>query len=226
MSHELRTPLNSIIGFSNILQKNRKSNLIDKQLAQLEKINRNGIHLLNLINNILDLSKIESGRVELEMTEFNIIACVESTLELLMPQVSNNAKKLVFENKLGMKQYAYYSDEQKIKQVLINIVGNAIKFVEDGTGRVEVSLFEENEQLKIAIKDNGMGIEESKFSKIFEAFCQSDGSTTRKYGGTGLGLTISKDLMELLGGSIELESVIKKGSTFTLCLPLKAMKRE
>ena len=219
ISHELRTPLNSIIGFSNILQKNKKQNLLDKQVSQLEKINRNGINLLELINNILDLSKIESGKMEVELRTVDIVASISETLELLMPQATNNAKKISFSNQLGSMSYKYKTDEQKIKQVLINLVSNALKFIESGSGKIDVTIFEEEGMIKISVEDNGIGIEESKFEKIFESFRQSDGSTTRKYGGTGLGLTISKNILELLGGFIDLKSTIGVGSTFTICLP-------
>ncbi len=220
VSHELRTPLNSIIGFSNVLQKNKKENLLPKQLDQLEKINRNGINLLDLINNILDLSKIESGRMEVELREIDIVSTVYNTLELLMPQATNNAKKISFTNSLGASTYKYITDEQKIKQVVVNLISNGLKFIENGSGEISVTIFEENGILKIAVKDNGIGIPEDKFEKIFEAFRQSDGSTTREFGGTGLGLTISKNMLELLGGYIDLESTVGEGSIFTICLPL------
>ena len=220
VSHELRTPLNSIIGFSNILQKNKKGNLEPKQTDQLEKINRNGINLLDLINNILDLSKIESGKMELELREIDIISTIYNTLELLMPQATNNAKKISFTNSLGSSIYKYKTDEQKIKQVIVNVVSNGLKFIKQGSGEINVSVFEDDGILKIAVKDNGVGIPEDKFDKIFEAFRQSDGSTTREFGGTGLGLTISKNILELLGGYIDIISTVGVGSTFTICLPI------
>ena len=220
VSHELRTPLNSIIGFSNILQKNKKGNLEPKQTDQLEKINRNGVNLLDLINNILDLSKIESGKMEVELRNIDIIGVVYNTLELLMPQASNNAKKISFTNSLGSSVYKYETDEQKVKQVIVNIVSNGLKFIESGSGEISVTIFEDEGVLKIAIKDNGIGIEADKYDKIFEAFRQSDGSITRQFGGTGLGLTISKNMLELLGGYIDLNSTVGEGSTFTVCLPI------
>ena len=226
VSHELRTPLNSIIGFSNILQKNKKGNLLDKQLGQLEKINRNGVGLLDLINNILDLSKIESGKIDVEIREIDIISTVSNTLELLMAQATNDAKQISFTNSLGRNIYKIKTDEQKIKQVVINLVSNALKFIENGDGKINVEIFEEASILKIAIKDNGIGIPQEKFNKIFEAFRQSDGSTTRKFGGTGLGLTISKNILELLNGYIGLESEVGEGSTFTICLPINKNKNQ
>ncbi len=220
MSHELRTPLNSIIGFSNILQKNKPKNLLDKQIDQLEKINRNGMHLLELINNILDLSKIESGKMDADLRDIDIVDTIKSTIELLAFQANIHTKELIFTNSLGKTFYSYKTDEQKLKQVLINLVGNAIKFVEEDKGKVEVNLYEDNGILKISVKDNGIGIHKDKFESIFDAFTQSDGSTTRKFGGTGLGLTISKNMLEILGGYIDIDSKLGVGSTFTICLPI------
>jgi len=221
MSHELRTPLNSIIGFSNILQKNKQKNLIEKQLNQLEKINRNGMHLLTLINSILDLSKIESGKMDIELRDIDLVATTNSIVELLFSQAQNSEKKLIFTNLLGKSIYIYKTDEYKLKQVMINLIGNSIKFTSSGTGEIDVELKEDKELLKISIKDNGIGIAEDKLKTIFEAFRQSDGSTTREFGGTGLGLTISKNILELLGGYIEVDSKLNIGSTFTICLPIK-----
>ena len=218
MSHELRTPLNSIIGFSNILQKNKKDNLLPKQLEQLEKINRNGLNLLDLINNILDLSKIESGKMELEIRNIDLVSTIKNTLNLMMPQASNSSKKIVFQNRLPQNSRYFKTDEQKIKQIIINLVSNAIKFVEPVKGEIVVSL-EEDEVFRISVKDNGIGIAEDRLEYIFEAFRQSDGSTTRKFGGTGLGLTICKNMSEILGGYIEVESKLGVGSVFSLCLP-------
>jgi len=223
MSHELRTPLNSIIGFSNILQKNKKGNLLEKQLSQLEKINRNGMNLLDLINNILDLSKIESGKMELDVRKIDLVSVVSTTLELIMPQASNGKKKLLFTNKLSQNIYYYETDEQKFKQIVINLVSNAIKFVEPATGEIQVTLVENNGMIKILVNDNGIGIAEDKIEYIFGAFQQSDGSTTRKYGGTGLGLAISKSMAEMLGGYIDVQSELGVGSTFALCLPKKGL---
>jgi len=223
MSHELRTPLNSIIGFSNILQKNKKENLLEKQLSQLEKINRNGMNLLDLINNILDLSKIESGKMELDIRKVDLVSTISTTLDLIMPQASNGKKKLVFNNKLSKNIYYYETDEQKFKQIVINLVSNAIKFVENTTGEIKVTLIENDGMIKVLVTDNGIGIAEDKIDYIFGAFQQSDGSTTRKYGGTGLGLAISKSMAEMLGGYIDVESQLNFGSTFALCLPKKEM---
>jgi len=221
MSHELRTPLNSIIGFSNILQKNKKGNLLEKQLSQLEKINRNGMNLLDLINNILDLSKIEAGKMELDIQKVDLVSTLSSLIELVMPQASNSKKKLIFENKLSQNIYYYETDEQKFKQIVLNLLSNAIKFVKSSTGEVKVTLMQKDGMIKVLVSDNGIGIAEDKIDYIFGAFQQSDGSTTRNYGGTGLGLAISKSMAEMIGGCLDVKSKLNVGSTFALCLPLQ-----
>jgi signal transduction histidine kinase/DNA-binding response OmpR family regulator len=220
MSHELRTPLNSIIGFSSILQKNKKGNLEQKQLVQVEKINTNGNHLLSLINDILDLSKIEAGKIELDKRDINLVALIDSTVGMLQGQAHNKSIKLEFENSTEEDEVIVSTDDNKLRQVIVNIIGNAIKFVEPGSGEVKVITSANNGYLDIAVKDNGIGIPDDKLSLIFEAFRQADGSTTRKYGGTGLGLTISKNIVELLGGTIVVSSVVNEGSVFTVKVPI------
>jgi signal transduction histidine kinase/DNA-binding response OmpR family regulator len=219
MSHELRTPLNSVIGFSSILMKNKKGNLEDKQLSQIDKINKNGNHLLGLINDILDLSKIEAGKIEIDYIKIDIISIVKNTIDMLQGQAHNKSILLTFSNKSEQESIQILLDDNKFRQVLVNLVGNALKFVESGSGKVDVDLSLKDEFIKIDIVDNGIGIEEDKLDLIFEAFRQADGSTTRNYGGTGLGLTISKSIIELLGGKIEVSSKVGKGSVFTIYLP-------
>lgn len=225
MSHELRTPLNSIIGFSSILQKNKKENLDDKQLVQLEKINTNGNHLLSLINDILDLSKIEAGKIEVDLRDIDILSLVDTTVGMLQGQAHNKSIKLQSINETGFEKLKISTDDNKLRQVVVNLIGNAIKFVEAGSGSVEVITKLNHNFVEINIKDNGIGIPEDKLDIIFEAFRQADGSTTRKYGGTGLGLTISKNIIELLGGKIGVVSKVGDGSTFTIYLPLNEVKK-
>lgn len=220
MSHELRTPLNSIIGFSGILLKNRNAALGDKELNYSEKINRNGKHLLNLINDILDLSKIESGRMELDIRPCSIDSVINDVTDLLQHQVE--AKGLSFSIELDESLPEIPLDDQKLKQVIINLVSNAIKFTEKGN----IKIFSRNESgergcLVIGIQDSGIGIPEDKLETIFEAFRQVDASTTRKYGGTGLGLAISRAFIETMGGKIRVSSSEGKGSLFEIELPLK-----
>ncbi len=220
MSHELRTPLNSVIGFSSILVKNKKGNLDPKQIDQVGKINNNGKHLLGLINDILDLSKIESGKMELDPKNIDIVTFTKDTVGMLSGQA--DAKKIIlnFENKLDEEELVMHLDDGKLRQIIVNIIGNALKFVDMSTGKVDVSTYINDMKLYISIKDNGIGIPKDKLELIFEAFRQADGSTTRKYGGTGLGLAISKNMMELLGGTIEVASVPNEGSTFSIILPI------
>jgi signal transduction histidine kinase/CheY-like chemotaxis protein/CHASE3 domain sensor protein len=220
MSHELRTPLNSIIGFSSILQKNKKGNLEAKQLTQVEKINTNGNHLLSLINDILDLSKIEAGKIELDMRDIDLLSLVDTTVGMLQGQAHNKSITLEFENSTEEEKVVVNTDDNKLRQVIVNVIGNAIKFVDPGSGKVVVESKLDNGYLDIAVRDNGIGIPEDKLNMIFEAFRQADGSTTRKYGGTGLGLTISKNIVELLGGTIKVESTLGEGSTFTIKVPV------
>ncbi|RLA79131.1 MAG: hypothetical protein DRG78_13580 [Epsilonproteobacteria bacterium] len=217
MSHELRTPLNSIIGFSSILQKNKKQNLSEKETTQIGTINRNGKHLLSLINNILDLSKIEAGKMEIELREFNLVECLNDVVNMLHPQAEDKKIALIFNNESD-DVLLIHNDEQKIKQIVINLVNNALKFVEPGSGKVEVVLSKKDSIYTIDVKDNGIGIAKEKQEHIFKAFRQADGSTTRKYGGTGLGLTISKDMVEHLGGRIDVESEDGQGALFKVSL--------
>ncbi|KJR42703.1 multi-sensor hybrid histidine kinase [Candidatus Magnetoovum chiemensis] len=220
VSHEIRTPLNSVIGFSNLMLKNKQGNLDSKALNYLEKIHRNGVHLLTVINDILDLSKIEAGRMDLELTRFNIIKSIQNILDMLKPQSSDKNVKLELINKAA-KEVIITSDEQKLQQVLINLIGNAVKFVHPGSGAVEVVIEQGRREISISVKDNGIGIPEDKQHSIFEAFRQVDAGTTKQFGGTGLGLTISRNLTEKLGGKILIESIVGKGSTFTVKLPIE-----
>ncbi len=216
MSHELRTPLNSIIGFSSILMKNRNKTLAEKDLDYAEKINRNGRHLLSLINDILDLSKIEAGRMEVEMRPTKVDLVARETVELLHTQAE--ARRLALELVVEEEIPEIRTDGDKLRQAIINLVGNAIKFTHQGGVTIRVYLKEN--AVGMDIIDTGIGIPEDKVKVIFEPFRQVDSSTTRQYGGTGLGLSITRSLVELLGGRISLQSEINKGSTFTILLPL------
>ncbi len=220
VSHELRTPLNSIIGFSAILMKNKKNHLDEKELSHIEKVNRNGIYLLKIINDILDLSKVEAGRTDIEITSFKISTLMTEILSMLKTQTLDKNVSLELINLLE-KDIDMESDEQKLRQVIINIVGNAIKFVDPGKGKVEVMLSQRETNIVIAVKDNGIGIEQEKQETIFDAFSQADAGSAKRYGGTGLGLTISKNLIHLLGGAIDLESTPGEGSLFIVTLPFK-----
>jgi len=217
MSHELRTPLNSVIGFANILCKNRAGNLSPKDLTYLERISDNGQHLLGLINDVLDLAKVEAGRMEVERAPVVLGELIQETLEQMEGRVLSRQVALLAEFPDDLQPLE--TDADKLKQVLINLIGNAIKFTEEGSITVRVEADPDTRQaIRIDVIDTGIGIPEDRREKIFEAFQQADNTTTRKYGGTGLGLAITCSLLELLGYRVELESQVGEGSTFSILL--------
>jgi CheY-like chemotaxis protein len=236
MSHELRTPLNSIIVLSQLLAENRKTHLDDKELQFSQTIHSSGNDLLNLINDILDLSKVESGKVEV-----NLEACYLSDLEVF---VSDSFKEVMKTKglELGLKldkslPESITTDVQRVQQIIKNLFSNAIKFTEKGKislviGKPEKSvklnnpLLKPNNTVSISVQDSGIGIPKDKQELIFEAFKQADGTTSRRYGGTGLGLSISKNFARLLGGEMQLTSEEGKGSAFTLYLPFELVISE
>jgi PAS domain S-box-containing protein len=218
MSHELRTPLNSVIGFANILLKNKPGNLRPEDLSFLERIGTNGKHLLALINQILDLSKIEARKVELELTLTSLPALVQEIIDQFEGQLRGREIRLVAE--LPQPMAPLETDAGKLKQVIINLVGNALKFTERGSVTVRIDVEPQSRQpRRIAVIDTGIGIPPDRLAAVFEAFQQADSSTARKYGGTGLGLTISKALCELLGYQIAVSSEVGRGTTFSVELP-------
>ncbi|MCX6898852.1 MAG: response regulator [Verrucomicrobia bacterium] len=217
MSHELRTPLNSVIGFTNILLKNKSSNLHPEDLTFLERIVANGKHLLDLINQVLDLSKIEAKRVEIETSMVTLDRLITVIIGQFEPQLRDRPVRLAAE--LPDHIAPLETDAGKLKQVIINLVGNALKFTERGSVTVSVAVEEGTHRpARITVADTGIGIPEDRLAAIFEAFQQADPSTTRKYGGTGLGLTISKALCELMGYRLEVASEPGKGSAFSIVL--------
>ena len=218
MSHELRTPLNSIIGFSGILLKNKAKTLEEGDLKRVEKINRNGKHLLCLINDILDLSKIEAGRMDLNIAPTQAGAILREVIDLLHPQAE--AKNLALVLDLPERDFELETDDQKLRQVLINLAGNAIKFTQQGSVTLGLEADGAAGRVIFRVTDTGIGIPQDKQETVFEAFRQADNSTTREYGGTGLGLTISRSLVKLLGGELTVESAPGRGSTFRVSLPL------
>ena len=217
MSHELRTPLNSVIGFTNILLKNRSGSLADQELGFLERISANGKHLLELINEVLDLAKIEAGRMEVVEESVDLAALTRETLGQLEGQLKGRAVTLHGEIPEGMDPIM--TDAGKLKQVIINLVGNALKFTKKGQVIVEISTQDNGKTpTSIAVQDTGIGIPPERLQAIFEAFQQADGSTSREFGGTGLGLTISRSLCQLMGFDLMVESQTGVGSTFTILL--------
>ncbi|UCH62876.1 MAG: ATP-binding protein [Fidelibacterota bacterium] len=224
MSHELRTPLNSVIGFTNVLLKNKDQKLGAKDLTYLDKILTNGEQLLALINDILDLSKVEAGKLELEISSVSLDRVVNDTVAQLEGQVRSTDIQLL--TQLPAEITLVQTDEAKLKQVLINLVGNAIKFTERGSVTVAVHTNSTTyTPEKIDVIDTGVGIPEERLATIFEAFHQVDSSTSRKFGGTGLGLAISQSLCDLMGYQLAVTSEEGKGSTFSIILTERRVER-
>ena len=215
VSHELKTPLNSINLISAVMKKNSDNNLNQKQIKNLEIINSCGQNLQYLINDILDISKLDAGEVVLINETFDLKNSLDNLYELILPQAKNN--NINFEYEFDENRKYIYSDENRIMQIIKNFLSNSLKFTKNGNILLKM---EDNEDfVEISVKDNGIGIEEKKIKDIFDRFKQIDASINRKYGGTGLGLSISYALSKLLEGKITVESEIDLGSTFTLSVP-------
>ncbi|HEU0258964.1 MAG TPA: HAMP domain-containing sensor histidine kinase, partial [Burkholderiales bacterium] len=217
MSHELRTPLNAIIGFSEVLSERMFGELNEKQADYLKDIHESGKHLLSLINDILDLSKIEAGRMDLEISTFDLPSALSNAMVLVRERAQRHGIDLTLEvdKELG----AFRADERKFKQIVLNLLSNAVKFTPDG-GRVSVAAKKDTTHVEIAVKDTGIGIAPEDQAAVFEEFKQVGRDYTKKAEGTGLGLALTKRFVELHGGDIRLESALGTGSTFTISLPL------
>ncbi len=219
MSHELRTPLNAIIGYSEILREDARSAGIESFVGDLDKIHSAGSHLLTLINGILDLSKIEAGKYELALSNFDVEPVIREAVDTVQPIIAKNRNTLTLEceNNLGM----IHADQVKLRQALLNLLGNAGKFTESGRVHVRATRVndEKGERVEIAVADTGIGITAEQIEKLFSDFYQADTSTTRRYGGSGLGLAISRRFCQLMGGDIRVESQPSEGSTFTIVVP-------
>jgi signal transduction histidine kinase len=216
MSHELRTPLNAIIGYSEMLQEEAEDLGEQAFIPDLQKVNAAGKHLLGLINDILDLSKIEAGRMDLYLETFDIKALVRDVQAIVQPMVEKNANTLVVTcpPDIGVMQ----ADQTKVRQALFNLLSNAAKFTDHGTITLAVAREAEG-WLTFAVSDTGIGMTDEQLGRLFEAFSQAEASTRSQYGGTGLGLAISRHFCRLMGGDLTVESVCGRGSTFTVRLP-------
>ena len=220
MSHELKTPLNSIIVISSVMANNKQSKLDDIQVKNMKIINDCGNELLYLINDVLDISKLEAGKVLLELDEIDIISTLNDLKEMFDPLMKS--KGLVFEYKFDSSIGMIYTDKSRVRQIIKNLLSNALKFVKEGS--VQLYLENDDKDIKIIVKDDGIGIPQDKLEHIFDRFKQVDASTSRKFGGSGLGLAISKELTHLLGGKITVNSKINNGATFVLALPKRLNK--
>jgi len=216
MSHELRTPLNAILGYTELILDSVYGDMPEKARAVLDRVQRNGRHLLGLINEVLDLSKIEAGQLVLALADYSLKNVVE-TVYTAVEQLAKE-KKLVFTMDVAPGLPSGHGDERRLTQVLLNLVGNAIKFTD--AGEVMIKAGNVNGLFVVAVRDTGPGISQADQAKLFQEFQQADNSITRKKGGTGLGLAISKRIIEMHGGKIWVESVQGKGSTFSLTLPI------
>jgi PAS domain S-box-containing protein len=215
ISHELRTPLNAIIGFTQCLLLGMDGSINATQETSLKRIEKSSFHLLNLISDILDLAKIEAQRMELEVMPYNIVDIVVSCVEDMHPLAKQ--KNLEISLSTPASFILIELDKMRIRQVLLNLLSNAIKFTEKGS--IKVTIINDPSHVEIQLMDTGIGLSPEEIEKIFHPFSQADSSITRKYGGTGLGLVISKKIIDLHGGTIRVESQKGKGSTFTIILP-------
>lgn len=218
MSHELRTPMNAIIGYSEMLQEEAEAQGFNSIVSDLERIEKAGKHLLKIISDILDVSKIEAGKVELYLDEFNFTSLVQDVVHTIQPLLSENHNKLHLNfDDLGI----VYGDAMKVRQCFFNLFSNATKFSQNSN----IVVFAHREKVAntewivFGVQDQGIGMSDEQMSRLFQPFTQADNSATRQYGGTGLGLAITKQFCEMMGGSISLESQLDKGSTFTIRLP-------
>ncbi len=215
MSHELRTPLNAIIGFSKVMMQGIDGPVNDRQKEDLDIIHKSGSHLLEMINEILDISKIRSGKMGLKMGVFSlgeVISDVVSTQRILAAE-----KGLSITAEVAPEAETIYADRVRVRQILLNLLSNAVKFTKEGSIRIKAE--KKDGEVEISVADTGIGIRQVDIPKVFEEFQQIDNSSTRKYGGTGLGMAITRDLVEMHGGRIWVDSEFKAGSTFYVRLP-------
>jgi signal transduction histidine kinase len=222
MSHELRTPLNAILGFTELILDNIYGEVPENIQEVLERVEKNGRHLLGLINDVLDLSKIEAGQLVLSLDDYSM----KEVVHTVCTSVESLAAEKNLELKVAVSPEVAYGkgDHQRISQVFLNLVGNAIKFTEEGEVRIEATA--SNDNFVISVSDTGPGLSEADKEMIFEEFHQVDGSSTRKKGGTGLGLSIAKRIVEMHGGRIWVESTEGKGSTFWFTLPVRVERQK
>jgi signal transduction histidine kinase/CheY-like chemotaxis protein len=221
MSHELRTPLNAIIGLTEMLHEDARDLKRAEELEPLERVLRAAHHLLELINDILDLSKIEAGRMDMHVEAFAIAPLVDDVISTISPVATKNGNEIIVRCPPDIGEM--HADQTRIRQALLNLVSNANKFTEHGSVTVDVARVtgKGSEEITMAVRDTGIGMSSEQIGRLFQEFVQADPSTTRKYGGTGLGLAISRRFCQMMGGEITVESQLGKGSTFTIRLPAR-----
>lgn len=220
MSHELRTPLNAIIGYSEILVEESEDLQLGDFIPDLENISTSAKHLLGLINDVLDLSKIEAGHMDIYIETFEINSFIKDVVAMIAPLITKNNNQLIVncDAEIGSMD----ADLIKVRQSLFNLLSNACKFTEAGKIFLSVNRYESQQMswIRFEVKDSGIGMTPEQIHKLFQAFSQADSSTTRNYGGTGLGLTITKKFCQMMGGDVRVESEFGLGSTFSIELPI------
>ncbi len=225
MSHELRTPLNAIIGYSEMLLEDCEDLGNDDMIPDLKRITNSSKHLLSLINNVLDLSKIEAGKMDMYFTPFNIDVMIETIKDVSNPLAAKNNNEFIIKNNIGGEMT---SDETKLRQCIVNFLSNAFKFTENGQVALVITSkdIDGKEFVNFDIKDTGIGMSEEQLGKLFDTYTQAERSTSAKYGGTGLGLSISKHFAEMMGGGVEVSSKVGEGSTFSIYVPRVSIDEE
>ena len=225
MSHELRTPLNAIIGYSEMLLEDCEDLGNDEMVPDLKRITNSSKHLLSLINNVLDLSKIEAGKMDMYFTPFNIDTMIETIKDVSGPLASKNNNEFIIKNNVKGEMT---SDETKLRQCIVNFLSNAFKFTENGQVALVIGskTIDKKEYVNFDIKDTGIGMTEDQLGKLFDTYTQAERSTSAKYGGTGLGLSISKHFAEMMGGGVEVSSKVGEGSTFSIFVPRVSLDEE
>src|SRR5215470_8282781 len=221
MSHELRTPLNAILGYTELVLDRIYGDIPDRMRGVMERVQVNGRHLLGLINDVLDLAKIEAGQLTLEMAEYSMKDVVEGVLDAVEPLAGE--KRITLTSEISPDLPPGWGDERRLAQVLLNLIGNAIKFTD--SGKVSIRASTSDQSLLVAVRDTGSGISEADQGRIFDEFQQADSSSIRRKGGTGLGLSIAKRIIEMHGGSIWVASALGEGSTFSFTLPTSKEKK-
>ena len=222
VSHELRTPLTSIIGFSLLLKEKKHGELNEKQESYVENVLIGSSHLLHLISDILDTTKIEAGKLELTIVKIPVPEVLNETINLIKENAETH--NVILKSEIDPQLDVIEGDQQRLKQILLNLLNNAVKFSKKEGGTVTLTTKKEGDMAQFSVSDSGIGIREDDMGKLFNMFQQVDTGNTRQYGGTGLGLAISKQLVELHGGKIIVESEYGKGSTFTFLLPIEAIQ--
>jgi len=222
MSHELRTPLNAIIGFSDLLKKKDAGELNEKQQRYADNVYSSGKHLLSLIDDILDITRVESGKMEIIIDMVSVPKIINESADMIKEKAVKQNVRIITQVSPDIEFIE--TDENRFRQVINNLIDNAVKFSKPEGGTVTITAAKEMDMVKFSINDTGIGIKKEDIGRMFHSFEQLDVGISRKYCGTGLGLAVSKKLVELLGGRIEVDSIYGEGSSFTFYLPVTAEK--